>query len=63
MTELITPSGEAFTAYVDGGQVLDNPYPKGTTQHEEWLIEFALLLEQTNTRLTRENEALLECMG
>jgi hypothetical protein len=63
MSELITPSGEAFAAYIDKGKLLDNPYPKGTTQHEEWLTEFAMMLEQTNIRLTRENKALLECMG
>jgi hypothetical protein len=56
MTDLITPAGQAFDTYIDGGMASDNPYPKGTTEYEEWLLEFAQILERTI-------KSLMEQMG
>jgi hypothetical protein len=56
MNELSTPAGEAFSAYIDGGKAEDNPYPKGTAEYEEWLLEFAQILERTI-------KSLMEQMG
>jgi hypothetical protein len=56
MSDLSTPAGEAFSAYIDGGKAEDNPYPKGTTEYEEWLLEFAQILERTI-------KSLMEQMG
>jgi hypothetical protein len=56
MTELSTIAGEAFSAYIDGDTAADNPYPKGTTEYEEWLLEFAQILERTI-------KSLMEQMG
>jgi hypothetical protein len=56
MTELSTAAGEAFSAYIDGGKAADNPYLKGTAEYEEWLLEFAQILERTI-------KSLMEQMG
>jgi hypothetical protein len=56
MNDLITPAGRAFYTYIDGGMAADNPYPKGTTEYEEWLLEFAQILERTI-------KSLMEQMG
>jgi hypothetical protein len=56
MNDLSTPQGEAFDAYINGGMAADNPYPKGTAEYEEWLLEFAQILERTI-------KSLMEQMG
>jgi hypothetical protein len=63
MSDLSTPAGEAFSTYIDGGMVADNPYPKGTTEYEQWLLEFAQILERTNKSLERTIKSLMEQMG
>jgi hypothetical protein len=63
MTDLSTPAGEAFSAYIDGGMAADNPYPKGTAQYEEWLLGLNQTLENTIKSLECTIKSLMEQMG
>jgi hypothetical protein len=63
MTDLTTIAGEAFSAYIDGGMAADNPYLRGTAEHEEWLLTFANELEKAVIGNERTIKSLMEQMG
>lgn len=63
MSDITTPAGEAFEAYIDGKEAADNPYPPGTTDYEQWLFEFAKIIERSNADLRKTIDSLLEQVG
>jgi hypothetical protein len=70
MTELSTPSGEAFEAFIDGNEPEDCPYPSGTVQNSQWLLTTAQLWKTAAegnvglvSELREEIKSLMEQMG